>query len=98
MNNVASPSPAATTKLHNPTRIPNICGKVLRNPKFAPDAANMTLFGPGVKAATKAKVPNEISVELSIKLFEIRSYKRFKLPLLIIKKEGFGQVACLARP
>ena len=72
MNIVASPSPAATTKLQNPTRMPKICGKVRRNPKFAPDAASITLFGPGVKAETIANVANEISVELSIKLNKIR--------------------------
>ena len=72
MNNVASPSPAATNKLQNPIRMPKICGKVRQNPKFAPDAASITLLGPGVKAETMANVANEISVELSIKLTKIR--------------------------
>jgi hypothetical protein len=65
---VASPSPAATTNVQNPKTIPTICGRVWRNPKFAPDAASMTLFGPGVKPATVAKVANEMIVELSIGL------------------------------
>ena len=67
MNNVASPNPAATTNVLNPIRMPQICGKVWRNPKFAPEAANITLFGPGVNPAIIAKVVNEMIVALSIK-------------------------------
>lgn len=39
-----------------PNEIPSICGKVRRNPKLAPDASSIRLFGPGVPEATKAKV------------------------------------------
>ena len=35
--------------------MPRICGMVPRKPNVAPDAASITLFGPGVKAATAAK-------------------------------------------
>ena len=34
--------------------IPRICGTVLIKPNVAPDDASITLFGPGVKAATAA--------------------------------------------
>ncbi|MCE8441106.1 hypothetical protein [Rhodovulum sulfidophilum] len=38
-----------------PPTIPILCGKVRRNPKFAPDAISMRLFGPGVTVMTNAK-------------------------------------------
>lgn len=37
-----------------PTLIPSICGTVRRNPKFAPEANSIMMFGPGVIDDTKA--------------------------------------------
>jgi hypothetical protein len=50
-----------------PVKTPKICGRLARKPKLAPDAANITLFGPGVKAATKAKRLNDKRVGKSIR-------------------------------
>jgi hypothetical protein len=37
-----------------PKTMPAICGKVRITPKFAPEAVNMMLFGPGVTEVIKA--------------------------------------------
>ena len=50
------------TRIVKPVKTPKICGRLARKPKLAPDAANITLFGPGVKAATTAKRLNDKSV------------------------------------
>ena len=55
-NKLPSPKPPAITTLINPAVIPKICGIVRIRPKFAPDAASIILFGPGVKAAMVAKM------------------------------------------
>ena len=39
-----------------PTVTPAMCGTVRPKPKFTPEAASMTLFGPGVNAIANAKV------------------------------------------
>ena len=44
-----------------PIVTPNICGRVLRKPKFVPDASNIKLFGPGVMLETKEKAIRAVS-------------------------------------
>ena len=68
-NRFASPNPAAMTSEIKPAETPRICGRLARNPKFAPDAASIMLFGPGVKADTNAKSVNDRMVGKSIKYF-----------------------------
>ena len=61
-----SPRPVAITITVKPTKIPQICGKVRRNPKFAPDAASIRLFGPGVIATTATNRARPAKVVKSI--------------------------------
>ena len=64
-----SANPAAITSKIKPTETPRIWGRLDLNPKFAPDAASMMLFGPGVKAETEANSVNDRMVGKSIRFF-----------------------------
>jgi hypothetical protein len=46
-----------------PKTTPSMCGKVLRIPKFAPEASSIKLLGPGVMEDTKQKITSPESRE-----------------------------------
>lgn len=50
-----APEPPFDGHQREPFKIPTMCGTVRRNPKVAPEAVSMTLFGPGVIAVETAK-------------------------------------------
>ena len=70
-NRLASPNPAAITNDIKPTETPQICGRLARNPKFAPEAASIMLLGPGVKAETVANSVNDRMVGKSIGVIDL---------------------------
>ena len=45
---------------------PSMCGTVRATPKFAPDAASIALFGPGVADMARAKPEAENSQIMSV--------------------------------
>src|SRR6056297_1493006 len=56
-----TPMPTRNTIDGKPRPTPSICGTERRNPKLAPDAISMRLFGPGVMTVTKAKATSAVS-------------------------------------
>jgi hypothetical protein len=55
-------NPTASTIAPNPSATPKRWGRVRRKPKFAPDASNIMLFGPGVIDDTKQNVASAKSI------------------------------------
>jgi hypothetical protein len=52
VKSASNPAQTARSTTLNPAQTPNMCGTVRRKPNVAPDAVNMTLFGPGVMDMT----------------------------------------------
>jgi len=50
----------------NPMPTPNICGVVRKNPKLAPEAISIRLFGPGVMELTKQKLASAVRSSIVI--------------------------------
>src|SRR3569833_1827519 len=81
-NSVPSPNPTARVAPIRPVKMPAICGKVARTPKFTPAAASMMLLGPGVIELMKANQHSDTRVEGGRKVASITTSarERNKLP------------------
>src|SRR4051812_23260490 len=60
VNTTSSPAHTPNSTTLKPATIPRMCGMVLRKPKFAPEAVNITLLGPGVMDMTNEYVAKGI--------------------------------------
>ena len=56
VKNRREPSATDPIIVANPNAMPAMCGTVRRQPKAAPEAMTIRLFGPGVIEATTAKL------------------------------------------